>query len=101
MSLDERLAHWTIPQFLEHVGKCAEALAFQAGVGAMETAGGIVSYLLEHPDDLEPFLNGGLPELPGDWYQRGCLTWHAQNGKIVHPRDARFHRIVKQMEPKP
>jgi hypothetical protein len=80
----------------------AAAYASQAGVGGMETAGGLISYLASNPDDIEPFINGGIFELPDDWFVRGNLTYHAINGKITHPETARFSRIIKAMkEPTP
>lgn len=85
-------------EVLERIAKAADALAFQAGVGAMETAGGLLGYLVDHPRDLEPFMNGGLGELPEDWYQQHSLTWMAMNGKVVHPAEARRARTIKKME---
>ena len=83
---------------LEHIAKVATAFAEQAGVGAMETAGGVLGYLAEHPRDLEPFMNGGIWELPPDWLYRHELTWHAVNGKIVHPSEARRGHVISQLK---
>jgi hypothetical protein len=83
---------------IERIAKLAEQFAAEAGVGGMETAGNIVSYLAEHPRDIEPFLRFGVLELPDDWHQRGRLTWHAKNGKIVRPEVARRARIIKSLE---
>jgi len=82
---------------IERIAVLAEGFARQANVGGMETAGGLISYLATHPRDLEPLLNGGIFELPPDWIERGCLTWHAQNGKIIHPEYARRSRVVKSL----
>lgn len=98
MSADERLARWTLPDFVNTVATRSAGFAAQAGVGGMETAGALISYLAEHPEDIEPFMNGGIFELPPNWIELGCLTWHAQNGKIVHPQTARFSRIVKSLK---
>ena len=76
----------------------AAAYASQAGVGGMETAGGLVSYLAANPNDIETFINGGIFELPDDWLLRGNLTYQAMNGKITHPETARFSRIIKAMK---
>jgi hypothetical protein len=83
---------------IERIAQIAEALSVQAGVGGMETAGAIVSYLAEHPRDIEPCLRFGTSELPTDWLRLGCLSWHAQNGSIVRPEFARRAAIIKQLE---
>lgn len=83
---------------LEHIAKVATDFAAQAGVGAMETAGGILGYLAENPRDLEPFMHGGVWELPPGWFQRHNLTWHAQNGKIVHPAEVRRVQTISQLK---
>lgn len=81
---------------LERIAKVATDFAAQAGVGAMETAGGILGYLAENPHDLEPFMVGGVWELPPGWFQRHNLTWHAANGKIVHPSEVRSTAEISQ-----
>jgi hypothetical protein len=98
MSMEERLADWTPARFIELVAKRSAGFANQAGVGAMETAGHLISYLADHPEHIEPWINGGFFELPTDWIEGGCLTYRAMNGKIVSPRYARQHRIIKRME---
>lgn len=67
----------------------ARAIGAQAGVGGRETAGAIVSYLATSPDEIGPFMDGKLSPLDfkGDWMRGGCLSWHAANGKVVHPED--------------
>jgi hypothetical protein len=88
----------TARQFINHLARVAEAVGWQAGVGGMETAGGIVSYLADHPEDLEPFMNGGFFELPLGFHERGRLTWHGKNGKVVSPEYVRRSRQIKKME---
>lgn len=88
-------------EVLDRIAKVANDIAFHAGVGAMETAGGLLGYLVDHPRDLEPFMNAGIGELPDDWFQQHSLTWMAMNGKVVHPEDARLARIVKKMAKAP
>jgi hypothetical protein len=85
-----------VAAFVQHVAKVAASFARQAGVGGMETAGGIISFLARHPEHIASFQNGGVFDLPPDWIERGCLTWHAQNGKIVHPDYARRARAIKR-----
>lgn len=88
----------TVREFIAFLASHSESFAWQAGVGGMETAGGIISYLATHPEDIEPFLVGGISELPDDWVVNGCLTHHAINGKVVHPETARRSRMIKRME---
>lgn len=89
-------------EIIKRIADIAEAIAWQAGVGGMETAGAIVSYLAEHPDHIETVLfGGGVFETPvgiGDYPLHGCLTWHAMNGKIMDPETARLARAAKRME---
>jgi hypothetical protein len=82
---------------IERIAQLAEAFAWQAGVAGMETAGGFVSYLAEHPRDIEPFLKFGAIELPLDWLSQGGLTWYAKDGKIISPAFARRARIIRSL----
>lgn len=82
----------------ERLAAIAEPLAVGAGVGQMETVGHLVSYLLDHPRDIEPCLRFGIDELPVDWIEKGRLTYHARNGKVMHPSQARRARLIKKME---
>ncbi|WP_294355849.1 hypothetical protein [uncultured Sphingomonas sp.] len=87
---------------IARIAEIATAVGWQAGVGGMETAGSIVSYLAKHPRDIEPCLRFGVMELPADWHERGALTWHRQDGKVVSPEWVRRARTIKQLaEPKP
>lgn len=87
MSIADRLTRWTVLEFVEAVAERAEDFAWAAGVGGMETAGALLSYLADHPQDIEPFMVGGISELPERWFATGRLTWMAKNGKIVRPKD--------------
>lgn len=95
MSTDERLADWTPAALIEFIAKEAEQLGFLAGVGGRETAGAIISYLALKPEHIEPFLTGGLNELPHEWIDGGRLTWHANNGRVVHPDEVREARAAR------
>jgi hypothetical protein len=81
----ERLSRWSLLDFLSMVHGCAEGLAQEAGVGGVETAGHLISYLADHPGDIEPFMVGGVFELPMRWIEGGRLTYYANNGQIMHP----------------
>ena len=84
-------------EVIERIANLSMAFAEQAGVGAMETAGGILGYLAENPRDLEPFMNGGIFELPMDWHERHSLTWHDSKGIVRHPADVRRARQVRDL----
>lgn len=90
MSAADRLAHIKPHDLIEIIAEHSRKFAHAAGVGAVETAGAVISYLAENPADLEPFINGGCAELsfdPGEpWLERGRLSWHSRTfGVIVHP----------------
>ena len=92
----------TAPTPEETIRKIAEvsaAIAQQAGVSGMETAGALVSVLAAHPEKISGFLSGELDIVSDDALLQpsmGCLTWLAQNGKIVSPADMRA--IKKQRD---
>jgi hypothetical protein len=86
---------------IDRIATIAQSLSVQAGVGGMEMAGAIVSYLAEHPRDIEPCLRFGTTELPTDWLRLGCLSWHAQNGKIVRPEFARRAAVISKLKDQP
>lgn len=96
MSMEERLADWTPSRLIEFIADVSEAMAFQAGIGGRETAGAILSYLAIKPEHIEPFLNGGIMELPSEWMDGGRLTWHGMNGRIVHPDEVRQARAARR-----
>jgi len=82
----------------ERLAAVAEALAQPAGVGEMETVGNLVSYLLDHPRDIEPLLRFGISELPANWIRMGRLSYHGMDGKIWRPADARRATVIKKLE---
>lgn len=84
-------------EVINRIAATATVFAAQAGVGAMETAGGILGYLAKHPSDLEPFMNGGIMELPLNWHEQQDLTWHDSKGVVRHPADVRRARAVKSL----
>lgn len=86
---------------IERIAEIAGPFAQQAGVGAMEIAGLLVSYLAKHPRDIEPCLRFGIFELPEDWISLGALTWTAKNGKVVAPEFARRARQIKKLASMP
>lgn len=84
-----------IRRFIECLAVRSDNMAWQAGVGGMEIAGGAVSYLANHPEDIEPFMHGGFSELPDIPARKGCLSWHAISGDVVTPEYAERKRIAK------
>jgi hypothetical protein len=83
---------------MERLAAIAEPLAHAAGVGEMETVGHLVSYLIDHPRDIEPCLRFGVSELPDDWIDKGRLSYQARDGKIWRPEKARRARLIKKLE---
>lgn len=89
----------TPEEVIRKIAEVASAIAWQAGIGGMETAGMLVSALAAHPEKIAGFLSGELVAVDDDALLQpamGCLTWHAQNGKIVSPSDMRA--IKKQRD---
>lgn len=71
---------------LHHIASISRAIGQQAGVGAMETAGSIVSFLTANPHYLDGFMTtGSVMDWPVGWHSSGCLTWHGMDGKIHWP----------------
>lgn len=85
----------------ERLRDIALPLANAAGVGELETVGHLVSYLLDHPRDIEPCLRFGIDELPDDWIVKGSLTYCAVNGQITRPAKARNARIIRALATRP
>jgi len=84
---------------IARIAEVSAAVAWQAGVGGMETAGSIISYLAKHPEHIDAFMAGGsVLDWPIGWHEHGELSWHGADGKIYQPEDVRRHRLIKQME---
>lgn len=86
---------------IKRIADIAETIAWQAGVGGMETAGAIVSYLAEHPDQIDTLFRDGVFEtthMLADYPAHGCLTFHGQNGQIVTPAELRRAKLIKKLE---
>lgn len=63
-------------EVITRIADAARAVGFQAGVGAMETAGSIVSFLAANPHRIPDFMAGGsILDWPFNWHCAGCLTW--------------------------
>ena len=71
---------------IEYIAKVSRAIGIQANVGAMETAGSIVSFLAANPHYLDDFLAGGsVLDWPINWHGAGVLSWQGMDGKIHWP----------------
>lgn len=98
MKRDELLSSEVIARdVIERLADLAETIAAHAGVGGMETAGGIVSYLAEHPDDIPKLMDGTLSILdwPDRFHTHGRLSWHGANGGVFTPEYARRHDVIR------
>lgn len=82
---------------IERIVEASENIAFHAGVGGMETAGSIISYLAKHPDQIPALMDGTLSVLdwPDRWHTHGVLTWHGADGKLYSPEFVRRQMVIK------
>jgi hypothetical protein len=85
---------------IKRIAETSQAIGWQAGVGGMETAGSIVSFLAKHPERTEAFMSGSesVMDWPRNWHCEGVLTWHGSDGNVHSPEDVRRHRLIKDME---
>jgi hypothetical protein len=86
----------TAEELISKIASYCNDFAWMAGVGGLETAGSVISYLAAHPEHTATFLDGGFPALmdvcgdPRDLFAHGCLTFHrAKDGKVTTPEDLR------------
>lgn len=84
-------------EVITRIADAADAFAWQAGVGAMETAGALLGYLAKYPKDLEPFMVGGIFELPNEFITMHDLSWHTHGGKVVSPDEYRRSKVIADM----
>lgn len=83
---------------VKRIAQVASEVSAQAGVGASETAGLIVSVLAANPEQTERFMAEGS-ELFIDGTIRpenGCLTHMAMNGQVVSPTRLRMMKGQSQ-----
>lgn len=80
--------------FIRQVAEVSAAVAFQAGVGAMEIAGQIISVLYAHPEHIDRFMDEGSGLLIDGTLnpENGCLSYMAVDGVIRRPSDLRAHK---------
>lgn len=76
----------TAIKVIQHIAKVSQVIARQAGVGAMETAGSIISFLAMHPEQVAKFMaDPSVFDWPTNWHCDGMLSWHGADGKVHHP----------------
>lgn len=71
---------------ITQIADVAAALGWQAGEPALEIAGGIVSYLANHPGQAERFMReGGEMMIDGTIKaEQGALTWRTVTGEMMN-----------------
>lgn len=90
----------TPTEVILHIARVAEAVGWQAGVGASETAGMIISCLAKRPELVERFMREGSELLVSGEIapHLGCLTFHRKDGKVTAPKELRIARTAKQIQ---
>ena len=89
----------TPEQVIQHIAKVAEAVGWQAGVGASETAGMIVSCLAAKPELVGRFMKEGSGLLVSGEIapEHGSLTFHRMDGNVTTPDELRVARQARRM----
>ncbi len=89
----------TPEQVIARIGEVAEAVAWQAGVGASETAGMIISCLVAKPELIPRFLKEGSGLLVSGEIgpDQGCMTFHRADGKVTTPEERRMARDARRL----
>lgn len=84
----------TPTEVIKRIAEVSHAIGWQAGVGASETAGTIISVLAANPQIIDRFLSDGAGLFIDGPISldaaNGCLTYLARNGEILSP--AELHR---------
>lgn len=78
---------YTAEDFIKRCAEVANAVGYQAGVGASETAGHIISVLVAHPEHIDRFMRDGS-ELFIDGTMRpenGSMTYLSRKGEVTSP----------------
>lgn len=86
---------------IRRIGEVAEQVGEQAGVGAMEIAGMIVSVLYQRPELAGQFMREGVEMLISGSIlpENGRLSFHRRtDGKVTTPQQLRASIMLKNME---
>lgn len=85
-------------ELIDRIAEVSNAVAFQAGVGAMELAGQIVSVLYANPEHIRRFMEEGTELFIDGTFdmKNGSLSYMAQNGRITSPSALRTNSGQQQ-----
>lgn len=91
--------------FVQKIATDSDRMAAMAGVGGVETAGSVISYLAANPKKIDLYMrdniSGLMDDAPGGprgFHAHGCLTWHRKDdGKVTTPQDLRISMTVRDL----
>lgn len=88
----------TAKEFLARVAEVSISVGWQAGVGASETAGQIISCLYANPEHIDRFMAEGAELfIDGTFaFENGALTYHAMDGRVLSPSVLRERKGSQQ-----
>lgn len=88
-----------VRKFVEHVAMVSQAVGFQAGVGASETAGMIISCLAIRPDLIDRFMDEGAGLIVDGEIDasKGYLTFYNIKGDVTTPQQLRISMQVRDI----
>lgn len=75
----------TAASVIARIAEAARVVGWQAGEAGCDIAGGIVSFLANHPEEIDRFMTGdGGMMIDGTFRpETGALTWRAVNGEMM------------------
>lgn len=74
-----------VTAFIQYLAELSDQVGAHAGIGGLEVAGSIVSYLAAYPGQVELFLEEGIHAMPPDMPLMGKLTFCGWDGTIHSP----------------
>lgn len=85
-------------EMIRKIANVSSAVAFQAGVGAMELAGLTISVLAANPDEQARFMKEGSGMFIDNTIraENGCLSYVAISGEILTPAELRASKGIQQ-----
>jgi ribosomal protein L37AE/L43A len=88
----------TPTEVIKRIAEIANAIGWQAAVGASETAGTIISVLAANPQIIDRFIADGAGAFIDGPIAldaaNGCLTYYAQTGEILSPSELHKRRGI-------
>lgn len=83
---------------INRIAEVANAIGHQAGIGASEMAGQIISFLYANPEHIERFMAEGVELfIDGTFaFEKGALTYQTADGRILSPAVLREKKGVQQ-----